>query len=121
MNIWTLNKHKNIKVLLIKMQMHMGRENICLADAGTGINSESSEETHDYLSVVLVHPNQPEVRAYISAYKDTDDLYDIHLEYPWFIENKKVNDLLVYDELNAQQIINTLATHFNVSGFRMAM
>jgi len=121
MNIWTLNKHKNIKILLIKMQMQMGIENFRLADNGIYHNSESSEAMQDYLSVVLVHPDQPEVRAYIRTYKDADDLYDIHLEYPWFIENEKVNDLLVYDELNGQQILNTLATHFNVTSLSMAI
>jgi hypothetical protein len=125
MNIWSLNKHNNIKVLLIKMQLQIGIESFCIAETETetGItdNREGGEQARDHLSVVLVHPDQPEVRAYIRTYEASDDLYDIHLEYPRFIENKQINDMLVFNELNAQQILNTLVTHFNVTRLGMAI
>lgn len=111
MNIWSLAKHDNIKLLLISVQMQLGLENFCIND----------DKEKNYFSIVLIKPDQPEVRSYIYTYDKTDALYGIHLEYPHFSENGFNDTLMIYDELSLRQVIDTLATHFEITDFKMAL
>lgn len=111
MNIWSIQKHKNIKLLLLKMQKHLDHKNICIED----------EDNHDHFSIALVKPDQPDVRAYVYTFGQLRDLYGIHLEYPWFSENQFNDSIQVYENLSQNQIINTLITHFEVADYEMAI
>lgn len=107
MNIWSLVKHDNIKLLLINMQMQLGKASFDLFD----------ENDKNFFSIVLKKPDQPDVSAYIYTYKQAKELYGLHLEYPRLLENGYNENFVIYDELSLQQIIDTLATHFEVVDF----
>lgn len=111
MNIWSLYKHRRIKLLLFTLQHQLGHDNF---------NVEDDDET-DYLSIELTSPGQPDIRAYIYIHGRSKFLYGIHLEYPWYSENVFSNEVLVYEGLSMQQVINILSTHFEVDGFEMAI
>ena len=111
MNIWSLSKHKTIKLLVFKLQQYMGHSTFVIPEA---------DET-DPLSIELVKANQSQVRAYIYTHGQSQDRYGIHLEYPWYVENEFNDAVLVYEDLSMSQVINTLATHFEVSQLEMAV
>lgn len=111
MNIWSLSKHKNIKLLLFKVDKCLGKENICI----------EMLEPDDYMSIGFIKPNQVEIKAYVYTYGQIKDHYGIHLEYPWSVESEYNDTIMVYEDLNLEQIINTLAIHFEVSRFDMAV
>lgn len=111
MNIWSCNKHKSIKLLLFKVVKQFGDEHVCI----------ESRDNKDYFSVALIKPDQPEVSAYIYTYGQTRDEYGLHIEYPWFGEDGLNDTLYAYDGLNINQVINTLATHFEIEGYGVAV
>jgi len=111
MNIWSLDKHKSLKLLLLKLDNQLGFKKIRFA----------RDEDDDFLTVMLVKPDQPDVRAYIYTYGQLDNFYGIHLEYPWFIENEFNDSILVYENLSMQQVINSMATHFEVASYEMVV
>ena len=111
MNIWSLFKHRSIKLMLFKAQHQLGLKNICIED----------EDNIDFFSIALIKQNQPEVRAYVYTYGQAQEMYGIHLEYPWFIENEFNDVIQVYEDLSLNQIVNTLATHFEVASYEMAV
>lgn len=111
MNIWSLPKHNNIKLLLFKVYKCLGMENICI----------ETLEPDDYMSIGFIKPSQAEIKAYVYTYGQIKDHYGIHLEYPWFIESEYNDTIMVYEDLSLEQIINTLATHFEVSRLEMAV
>ena len=111
MNIWALYKDRRIKLLLLKIQKQLGYKEFFIDD----------EDNRDYLSIGLVKASQTEVRAYIYIHGQSTDLYGVHLEYPWFIENEFNDTILVYEDLTSDEIINTLATHFEVSPYQEAV
>ena len=111
MNIWSLIKHRRIKLLLIIMQNQLGHDNFLVED----------DEDQDYLAIELMKPGQPDVRAYIYTYGQSRNQYGIHLEYPWYRENEFHNEVLVYEGLSLQQVVNILSTHFDASSFEMAI
>lgn len=111
MNIWSLFKHRSIKLMLLQAQQQLGLKNIRIED----------EDSDDFFSIALIKQNQPEVRAYVYTYGQSRAMYGIHLEYPWFIENEFNDTLQVYEELTLNQIVNTLATHFEVASYEMAV
>lgn len=111
MNIWSLSKHKNIKLLLLKLDKQLGFKNFHLV----------RDEDDDFFTVMLVKPGQPDIRAYIYTYGQADNFYGIHLEYPWFIENEFNDSILVYENLSMQQVTNSMATHFEVASYEMVV
>lgn len=104
MNIWILNKHKHIKLLLLNLQKHLGNDHFQM------VNSEYD----DFFAIELVKPDQPEVRAYIYIYGQQHHYYGIHLEYPWLDENSIDDVLQDYEDLSIKKIITILASHFEV-------
>jgi len=111
MNIWSLFKHRSIKLMLFKAQQQLSLTNISIED----------EDNIDFFSIALIKRNQPEVRAYVYTYGQAQEMYGIHLEYPWFIENEFNDVIQVYEDLTLNQIVNTLATHFEVASYEMAV
>lgn len=111
MNIWSLFKHRSIKLMLFKAQQQLSLTNISIED----------EDNIDFFSIALIKQNQPEVRAYVYTYGQAQEMYGIHLEYPWFIENEFNDVIQVYEDLTLNQIVNTLATHFEVANYEMAV
>jgi len=113
MNIWSLDKDRKIKFLLFKAQKQLGKESF-------HIESEDNNDK-DLYSIRLIKADQNDVRAFIYTYGQLNDLYGIHLEYPRFHENEFSEPGQLYEDLTLQQIINTLATHFEVTKLDIAM
>ena len=113
MNIWSMFKHKSIKLLLFKLQNAFGDGVFCLE-----YNEDSDK---DYFSIALQKTGQPDVRAYVYTYGQARDLFGIHLEYPWFVENEFNDSIVVYEDLSMRQIVNTLAAHFEVAALEVAV
>lgn len=63
--------------------------------------------------------NGTAVCAYIYTCNQAEELYGIHLEYTRLVENGFNENILVFDELSLQQIINTLITHFDITSYRI--
>lgn len=111
MNVWSLDKHKSLRLLLLKLDKQLGFKKISFA----------RDEDDDYQTVMLVKPDQPDVRAYIYTYGQPDKYYGIHLEFPWFIENEFNDSILVFESLTLKQVINSIATHFDVASYEMVV
>jgi len=111
MNVWSLDKHKSLKLLLLRLDKQIGFKKISFA----------RDEDDDYQTVMLVKPDQPDIRAYIYTHGQAENIYGIHLEYPWFIENEFNDSILVYENLTMQQVINSMVTHFDVASYEMVV
>lgn len=111
MNIWSLDKHKNLKLLLLMLDKQIGSKEFHFC----------RDENDDFMTVMLVKPAQSDIRAYVYTYGQVENLYGIHLEYPWFIENGFNDSILVFENLTLQQVINSIATHFDVASYEMVI
>ncbi len=110
MNFWSLSKHKNIKLLMFKLQQHLGSQHYML----------DHENNKDFCSITLVKPDQQEVSAYVYTHGQPRGLFGIHLEYSWFAENELTDPVLVYENLSMKQIVAVLASHFDAACYDMA-
>ena len=112
-NIWTLPKHRKIKLLLFHLQEQLAKGNF------------SVEETvsKEYYEVSLAKRDQPEISAYVYIYGQLKDLYGIHLEYPYTYtsENEYSKSSSFYEDLTLKKVIEILASHFDVQGYEMAI
>lgn len=104
MNLWSINKHNTIKILLLTLQMEFGLESFLI--------NEDLEK--DSLSVTLIKPGQHELQAYIFVHGQADEHYGVHLEYPRFAEQNYNESMLIYEGLSLQLLINTLVAHFEL-------
>lgn len=111
MNVWTLYKHKSIKIVMIRLQSQLGLEHFRVQD----------EDNRDFFSIALINPKQPEIRAYVYTYGQRREQYGLHLEFPLFAENDLSDSFQVYDGLSINQVIDTLATHFDVASYEVAV
>lgn len=96
MNIWSLNKHRSIRHILLTLANQLG-ENAFIIDA-TG-----SADGH---TVYLIHPQEPEMRIWLHTLGQSQNRYGLHLEYP--------NSMESYDNLTPQEVVSIAAGHFDV-------
>lgn len=111
MNIWSLLKHKNIKLLLFNLEFSLGRNSFYI----------DPMVDKDFNSAMLFKSDQDEVRAYIYLHGQSKDSYGIHLEYPIYMENNLSGSIRLYDNLSRQQIVDILAAHFNAASHEVAV
>lgn len=111
MNIWSINKHKYIKLLLFHLEFHLGHNSFYI----------DPRDDKDYNSVMLFKSDKQEVRAYIYLHGQTQDKYGIHLEYPVYMENNLRDSIRLYDDLSRQQIVDTLSAHFEAANHEVAV
>lgn len=103
-NVWSLPKSESIKLLLLVLQQQLGHDSFCI----------ESEEDNGVFAIMLVKPDQPDVRCYVYSHGQRENHYGIHLEYPRFAENKYIETLQAYENLSMTQIVDTVAIHFEV-------
>lgn len=113
MNIWALKKDKQIKLLLFALQKALGLDSFQIED--------EVGNSMDLYSIAFVKPEDKDIKAFIYTYGQKNDFYGIHLEYPGLAENEYLDSTQIYEDLTKQQIINTLATHFEITDLDMAM
>ena len=111
MNAWSLDKHKNLKVLLITLQAQLANNSFCV----------SGETDDNFNAVFLIKPEQPALRAYVFTYGQPPDKYGIHLEYPGPDDNNFNNSIQTYENMSLQQIVDALVMHFEISDYEMAV
>ena len=111
MNIWSLDKHKTIKLLLFKLQKQLGQDGFCI----------TGEEGKDFYAITLAKPDNYDVSAYVYIYGQLKELYGIHLEYPYNSDNEYNNPIPFHEDLSLAQITKIVASHFDVSTYEMAI
>lgn len=111
MNIWSLHKHRNIKLLLLTLQHQLTFNSFCI----------EYSENNDFESVFLFKKNQPLLRAYIFTYGQDPDKYGIHLEYPQFEETSFSNAIQAYEGYSLDQVVDTLVMHFEINDYELAV
>lgn len=107
MNVWSINKHSEIKLLLITLQTEIGLEKFCIDD----------EVESGFSAVTLVKPGQADVRAYIYVFGQPIGKYGIHLEYPRLVEQNNYDSTLIYEELSLNLVIESLVAHFEIDAY----
>lgn len=103
-NVWSLGKHENIKLVLLQLQMQLGKNSFDFGDI----------QGNDFLGVWLFNPRQNEVRAYIHMHGQAKGLYGLHLEYPAFSGGNYRDELQIFEDQSIDQIVNALEIHFEV-------
>lgn len=102
MNIWALKKDVSIQHILILLLEQLGSESFVV-----------NEETQtDYCSVIIHHPKDKSLSAFLFTYGQDDDRYGVHLEYPPSLANGNLYDAL--ENLTVKSLTEALAVHFDV-------
>lgn len=96
MNIWSLDKHRNIRHILLILTNQLG-------ESAFVIDTQSSA---DGQTVYLAHPQEPEMRIWLHTLGQSPNRYGLHLEYP--------NSMESYDNLTRQEVVAIAAGHFDV-------
>lgn len=110
MNIWSMQKHDAVRVLLLELQQYLDKQLFCIDPA-----SDS-----DYYGVMLYKADHRGIRAYVHIHGQHDNQYGIHVEYPSFKEHAASDQLQIYENQSLQQIISTLEIHFEISADQIA-
>lgn len=96
MNIWALNKHQDIRHVLLLLTAQLGGEAFVI-DAHT---------SSDPRTLYLVHPKEPELRVWLHTLGQTEGHYGVHLEYPASMD--------IHDHLSLSELVALLADYFDV-------
>lgn len=100
MNIWAIDKDLKIKFFLLELIHRFGENTFSLLEN----NSDHFQSVEIYLT------QQPELSAYIHTIAQNKDKYAIDLIYPV----KQNNIIGANENLNLEQILSILSTHFNL-------
>ena len=107
MNIWGLQKHTQLKFLLLKLDELFGGNSFLL---------DMYDETNFY-GMSLHKPDQPEITAYIHVHGQAENRYGAYLDYPEMEDVFITDSHQVYDNLGLRQIVDLLAVHFEVATY----
>lgn len=97
MNIWALNKHQDIRHVLLLLTAQLGSDAFVI-DAQTSA---------DPRALYLLHPNEPEMRVWLHILGQTEGCYGVHLEYPASVD--------IHDGLSLPELVAVLAGHFDIA------
>ena len=111
MNVWSQDKHKSLKMLLLTLQTQLANNCFCV----------SGETDNNFNAVFLVKPEQPALRAYVFTYGQPPDKYGVHLEYPVFDDNVYNTSIQTFENLSLHQIMDALLMHFEISDIDVAV
>ncbi len=96
MNIWALDKHQDIRHVLLMLQEQLG------ADAFV-IDPVASTDPR---AVFLRHPREPGAHAWLFTLGQAPQRYGVHLAYPFASETR--------EDLSLSSLVAVLAVHFDV-------
>ncbi|GAB3375511.1 hypothetical protein [Azotobacter armeniacus] len=96
MNIWALDKHQDIRHVLLLLSEQLG-PGAFIIDAATSL---------DPRAVYLVHREEAGVRAWLYTLGQNPGHYGVHLEYPHATDT--------YENLALPELVAMLAVHFDV-------
>lgn len=97
MNIWALDKHQDIRHVLLLLQAQLG-------DAAFAVDASTSQDPQ---AVFLRHPGEAGVHAWLFTLGQAPGRYGVHLEYP--------NATETYESLALPALVAVLAVHFDVA------
>lgn len=100
MNIWALDKHQDIRHVLLLLSEQLGPDAFVI-DATTSL---------DPRAVYLLHREEPGVRAWLYTLGQSPDRYGVHLEYP--------NSTDTHENVLLSELVAMLAVHFDVPTIR---
>lgn len=103
MNIWALQKHQDIKFLLLSLQDCFPADSFII-DTDTPVDSRA---------VFLGHREEPEVRAYLTTIGQEEGRYGVQLEYPK--EMITANLIDAYENLTLAALVEMLSVHFDIA------
>lgn len=102
-NIWSLDKHQNLKHVLLLLQQQLGEQSFVI---------QPDEAVHNE-TVYLTHPQAPGMRALLYTLGQREDRYGITLEYPeqppGGVEIQTIENLML------ASLVEILAVHFDVA------
>lgn len=96
MNIWALDKHQDIRHVLLLLIEQLGPDAFSL----------DATRTADPRTIYLLHNSEPGVRAWLHILGQSEGCYGVHLEYP--------NAIDIHENLKLPALVATLAAHFDV-------
>jgi len=100
MNIWALDKHQDIRHVLLLLTEQLG-ENAFVIDP---------ETSRDPRTVYLLHREDAGVRAWLHILGQEPGCYGVHLEYP--------NSSEIHENLPLAELVAQLAVHFDVANIQ---
>jgi hypothetical protein len=105
MNIWALDKHESIKVLLLLLSEQVGTEKLVL----------SERQEVDERAVRLAKSDEPLISAYLYTYGQAEGRCGVHLEYPQHDESDISSSLDVYENVPVEALADMLSVHFDLA------
>lgn len=100
-NIWALDKDSGIRHLLLLLREQLGE----------GAFFIDQHRVCDRCAIVLRHPRDPEINAYLYTFGQRQGHYGLHLEYP---SEDGVERFEVEENLRLATLVDLLAVHFDV-------
>ncbi|WP_349571356.1 hypothetical protein [Azotobacter salinestris] len=100
MNIWALDKHQDIRHVLLLLSEQLGPD-------AFGIDAMTSLDPR---AIYLLHREEPGVRAWLYTLGQSPDRYGVHLEYP--------NSTDTHENVPLSELVAMLAVHFDVPTIR---
>lgn len=100
MNIWALDKHQDIRHVLLLLNEQLGPDAFVI-DAATSL---------DPRAVYLLHGSEAGVRAWMHTLGQGPGRYGVHLEYP--------NATDTQENLGLAELVAILSVHFDVPSIR---
>ncbi|TWH76233.1 hypothetical protein LX59_01154 [Azomonas agilis] len=97
-NVWALNKHRDIRHALLRLHAQLGTEAF-LIDTAT---------SPDPRTLYLLHKTDAGVRAWLHTLGQTQGHYGVHLEYPG------TNSMDIHEDLSLNELVRVMANHFDV-------
>lgn len=102
MNIWSLKKDPSIQRVLLLLVEQLGPDAFV-------INKETQT---DFCSVIIHHPKDKGISAFLYTYGQDDDRYGVHLEYPPTSLNTNLYDAM--ENLTIKSLTEALAVHLEI-------
>ena len=103
-NIWALEKHESIKLVLILLNEKIGPDNFVIVE----------DQGLDARAIRLAKPNENDISAYLYTYGQNEERYGVHLELPDLAESDISNTAEIYENLNFSRLADMLCVHFDV-------
>jgi len=105
MNIWALDKHDSIKVLLLLLSERIGSGQLALSER---------QET-DSRAVRLTKRDAPLISAYLYTYGQDKGRCGVHLEFPQHDESDISSSLDVYENVGIDALTDMLSVHLDLA------
>jgi len=103
-NIWSLNKDRNIKALLLLLEQRVGSDHFRILEDSL------------HLQAIRITPlvEHPEVSVYIYCYAQSPGHFGVDLEYPLLIEREANDQTEHFNELDENKALEIIIMHLGL-------